>query len=158
MISRQSSGRSRYIRLRIMVLIATDLPEPVVPAISRCGMRAILTITGSPPIVFPRQRGRRACVSLYSLASSISRSSTISRFGVGRVLAAGLAVWKGPRWRLYLSRRPKFELGVFVGSLGFDCPVGGRSGVLLGLRPGTGNGGEKVAHESEAMPASAGKH
>ena len=40
-----------------MVLIATDLPEPVVPATSRCGMRARSAITGSPPMVLPRQRG-----------------------------------------------------------------------------------------------------
>ena len=45
-----------------MVLIATDLPEPVVPAISRCGMRARSTITGSPPMVLPRQSGSFACV------------------------------------------------------------------------------------------------
>ena len=64
MITRQSSGVSRYISERIIVLIATDLPEPVVPAISRCGMRARSTITGSPPMVLPRQSGRRACVSV----------------------------------------------------------------------------------------------
>ena len=43
-----------------MVLMATDLPEPVVPAISRCGMRARSTITGSPPMVLPRQSGSLA--------------------------------------------------------------------------------------------------
>ena len=42
-----------------MVLMATDLPEPVVPAISRCGMRARSTSTGSPPIDLPRQSGSR---------------------------------------------------------------------------------------------------
>ena len=53
-----------------MVLMATDLPEPVVPAISRCGMRARSTITGSPPIVLPRQSG--------SLAAEWSKSSVDS--------------------------------------------------------------------------------
>ena len=38
------------------MLIATDLPEPVVPATSRWGMRARSTITGSPPIVLPSAR------------------------------------------------------------------------------------------------------
>ena len=42
--------------------MATDLPEPVVPAISRCGMRARSTITGSPPMVLPRQSGSLAGV------------------------------------------------------------------------------------------------
>ena len=56
-----------------MVLMATDLPEPVVPAISRCGMRARSTITGSPPMVLPRQSGSRAAVPVYSSAASSSR-------------------------------------------------------------------------------------
>ena len=73
MISRHWSGVSRYSRLRIMVLMATDLPEPVVPAISRCGMRARSTMTGSPPMVLPRQSGSLACVSVYSSDASISR-------------------------------------------------------------------------------------
>ena len=46
-----------------MVLMATDLPDPVVPAISRCGMRARSTMTGSPPMVLPRQSGSFAVVS-----------------------------------------------------------------------------------------------
>src|ERR1041384_3564708 len=37
-----------------MVLMATDLPEPVVPATRRCGILASSAITGSPPMVFPR--------------------------------------------------------------------------------------------------------
>ena len=46
-----------------MVLIATDLPEPVVPAISRCGIRARLATTGSPPMSLPRASGRAWAVS-----------------------------------------------------------------------------------------------
>ena len=49
------------------MLIATDLPEPVVPATSRCGMRARSAITGSPPMVLPRHSG--------SLCFEISKSS-----------------------------------------------------------------------------------
>ena len=40
-----------------MVFIATDFPEPVVPAIKRCGIFAKLATTGSPPISLPRARG-----------------------------------------------------------------------------------------------------
>ena len=40
-----------------MVLIATDLPEPVVPAINRCGMRARFATTGSPPMSLPSASG-----------------------------------------------------------------------------------------------------
>ena len=37
------------------MLIDTDLPEPVVPATSRCGILARSAITGSPPIVLPSE-------------------------------------------------------------------------------------------------------
>ena len=40
-----------------MVLIATDFPEPVVPAISKCGILARLATTGSPPISLPKAKG-----------------------------------------------------------------------------------------------------
>src|SRR3546814_10318968 len=53
MMKRQRSGGIRYSSDRIMVLTATDLPEPVVPAISRCGMRARSTATGLPPMSLP---------------------------------------------------------------------------------------------------------
>ena len=46
--------------------MATDLPEPVVPATSRCGMRARSAITGSPPMVLPRQSGSFCCEALKS--------------------------------------------------------------------------------------------
>ncbi len=63
--------------------MATDLPEPVVPATSRCGMRARSTITGSPPMVLPSAMASLCAVSPKSLAVMISRSSTFSRFGFG---------------------------------------------------------------------------
>src|ERR1041384_8168524 len=48
MMNLQRSGGIRYKIDRIIVLMPTDLPEPVVPAISRCGMRARSAMTGSP--------------------------------------------------------------------------------------------------------------
>ena len=56
-----------------MVLIATDLPEPVVPAISMCGVRARSMMTGSPPMVLPRQSGSLATDSMASFAVRSSR-------------------------------------------------------------------------------------
>ena len=43
-----------------MALIATDLPEPVVPAISRCGMRARSATIGWPEMSLPSAIGSRA--------------------------------------------------------------------------------------------------
>ena len=39
-----------------MALIATDLPEPVVPATSRCGILFRFATTGLPPISLPKVR------------------------------------------------------------------------------------------------------
>ena len=41
-----------------MALMATDLPEPVVPAIRAWGMRARSATTGSPEMLEPRARVR----------------------------------------------------------------------------------------------------
>ena len=66
-----------------MLLIATDLPDPVVPATSRWGMRARSATTGLPPISLPSARARLVSVfSKLALASS-SRSSTVSRSPLG---------------------------------------------------------------------------
>ena len=73
MIRRHWSGRSRYTRLRIMVLMATDLPEPVVPAISICGVRARSMMMDSPPMFLPRHSGSFATDSLWSFTDSNSR-------------------------------------------------------------------------------------
>ena len=55
-----------------MVLMATDLPEPVVPATRRCGMRARSTMTGSPPMVLP---SAMASLCLLDSNSSVASSS-----------------------------------------------------------------------------------
>ncbi len=48
-----SSGFALYKILIISVFIHTDLPEPVAPAIRRCGILAISVIMILPPISFP---------------------------------------------------------------------------------------------------------
>ena len=41
----------------MMVFIQTDLPEPVVPAIKRCGMEVKSPIIGIPEILLPKAIG-----------------------------------------------------------------------------------------------------
>ena len=53
MISFTSSGFALYRILMISVLIHTDLPEPVAPAMRRCGILAISATTVLPAISFP---------------------------------------------------------------------------------------------------------
>ena len=63
--------------------MATDLPEPVVPATSRCGMRARSTVIGVPPMSLPMLNIN--CPEARSKASeaSSSRRCTISRLALG---------------------------------------------------------------------------
>ena len=44
-------------RDRIIVLIQTDFPEPVVPAINRWGIELKSLVIGSPDILLPRAIG-----------------------------------------------------------------------------------------------------
>ena len=53
MIRRHWLGGIRNRMDRIMVFRPTDLPEPVVPATSKCGILARSATTGSPPMVLP---------------------------------------------------------------------------------------------------------
>ena len=48
MISRTSSGVARYRMLVSIAFSPTDLPVPVDPAISRCGIVARSAMNGSP--------------------------------------------------------------------------------------------------------------
>ena len=73
-----------------MVLMPTDLPEPVVPAIRRWGMRERSTVTNSPPIFLPSASASRASVSWKSGDSSSSRSTTISRRSLGSSMPMAL--------------------------------------------------------------------
>ena len=61
----------------------TDLPEPVVPAISRWGIRARSVTTGSPPIFLPRASGRREVFRIQASLAIISEKYTVSRFAFG---------------------------------------------------------------------------
>ena len=66
-----------------MQLRPTDLPDPVVPATSRCGIGAMSAMTGSPEIFFPRISGRdmfwssNAWLPISSLKRQPSRASAL---------------------------------------------------------------------------------
>ena len=78
-----------------MVLIATDLPEPVVPAISRCGIRARSAITGAPLMSLPSANGRRPVLRVQSSEPNISPRNTVSRLRVGQLDADDVAAGDG---------------------------------------------------------------
>ena len=57
MMKRHSLGAKRNSSERMKVLMPTDLPDPVVPAISKCGIRARSAMTGAPPMSLPSTSG-----------------------------------------------------------------------------------------------------
>jgi hypothetical protein len=73
-----------------MVLIATDLPEPVVPATNRCGMRARSATTGSPPMVLPSASASAWREAAKSGLASSSRRKTVSRLAFGSSMPMAL--------------------------------------------------------------------
>ena len=83
--------------------MATDLPEPVVPATSRCGMRARSAITGSPPMVLPRQSASLCLVVLEVLGGEQFAQIDGLALVVGQLDADGVAALarrrRGPRPR-----------------------------------------------------------
>ena len=59
-------------RDKIIVLIQTDLPDPVVPAISKCGINDKSLTIGMPDILFPSAIGSFMSLFLKSLVFKIS--------------------------------------------------------------------------------------
>ena len=83
MIKRTCSGVKRYSNDKIIVLIATDLPDPVVPATSKCGIFAKSVKVGFPPISFPKASVNGFSDFLNSSVASNSFKYTSARFSLG---------------------------------------------------------------------------
>ena len=64
--------------LKIIVLIPTDLPEPVVPAIRRCGILSRFAKMLFPDISFPNARIRESLFIINSSSSIKSPKNTPS--------------------------------------------------------------------------------
>ena len=82
-IMRILRGGDLYSRLRIIALTATDLPDPVVPATSRCGIRLRSMTMGWPLMSFPSPSTVLELSSSYSLELNISFRVTSSRVALG---------------------------------------------------------------------------
>ncbi len=66
-----------------MELTHTDLPEPVVPAISRCGMASRLAVIGCPATSWPRAKRSGVLLRWKVSLSSTSRSATSAISSLG---------------------------------------------------------------------------
>ena len=89
MIMRTSSGVDLYRIDMIMELIITLLPEPVEPAISRCGMDSSAATLMRPLMSLPIEMVSRDCACVNSSDSSICRSAITSRLRVRHLDAHG---------------------------------------------------------------------
>src|SRR6266576_2625545 len=67
----------------MMVLMHTDFPDPVTPAIRRCGILARSATTDSPSRFLPRAIGRARVGRWYSAPSISSRTCTMRGMGFG---------------------------------------------------------------------------
>ena len=83
MMQRTSSGVARKRMLVSIALTLTDLPVPVEPAMSRCGIVARSLTNGSPWIVLPSASVSFDGDRLYASDSSSSRREICSRLGLG---------------------------------------------------------------------------
>ncbi len=90
MISFTSSGCALYKMLMIKVLMQTDLPEPVAPAISMWGILAMSDTTAFPAMSLPTAKAILEGKSWNSLLSRRSRSATamVSLLGTSMPIAA----------------------------------------------------------------------
>ena len=89
-ISFTSSGFALYSILMIIVLIQTDLPEPVAPAIKRCGIFAISVTLTLPAISFPTAKVifDLAFLNSSDSTSSLKETATLWLFGTSMPTAA----------------------------------------------------------------------
>ena len=66
-----------------MVLIQTDLPDPVVPAISRCGIFPKFNVLISPEVVFPIAKVSSDFASANSGLFTTDLKKTVAGFRLG---------------------------------------------------------------------------
>ena len=81
--SLSSSGRLVKRKDMMIEFMQTDLPEPVVPAMSMCGILLRSSTTGLPDASLPRYMGRFISVAASGTARISSATRTISRLMLG---------------------------------------------------------------------------
>ena len=114
MMSFTSSGPALYKRLMMMEFMHTDLPEPVVPAISRWGILAMLPTMQLPSMLLPSAMEVMDFALANSVESITSRRETVvtARFGTSMPTTeifpgtAAMRTPDAPRLRAISSAQP----------------------------------------------------
>ena len=98
-MSRTSEGVARMRMLVSSVLMHTDLPVPVEPAMSRCGICARSTMTDSPETSLPMASSSGLGSARRPVAST-SPSVTVERRSLGTSMPMRLSPGMGARMRI----------------------------------------------------------
>ncbi len=128
-----------------MAFTPTDLPEPVVPAISRCGMRARSANTGAPEMSLPSASVSLPPCASHSAPASSSDKKTVSRLALGtsmpmtlRPVTVAMRTATTERLRAMSSARPmtREERMPGAGSSSYKVTTGpGRISTILPCTP-----------------------
>ena len=81
----------------MMVLMQTDLPEPVLPAMSTCGISTRSAMIGWPYTSLPRAMGILALLLRHSSDSNMSRTMTLDLTELGTSTPTELLPGTGAR-------------------------------------------------------------
>ncbi len=90
-----------------MELMQTDLPEPVAPAMSRCGILVRSEMSGLPETSLPSAMGSSALALLQSSLSRISRMPTAVGCWLGTSTPTAALPGMGARMRTDWARMPR---------------------------------------------------
>ena len=126
--------------------MATDLPEPVVPAISRCGMRARSMMMDSPPMFLPRQSGSFATDSLPSFDRQQFAQIDLLAMRVRQFDADGVAAGHDGDARRQRAHRARDVVGKADHARRFDA---GRGLEFVQRHDRTGIGLDDLAADAE---------
>ena len=126
-MSFKSLGLFRKSRLVRMSFIITDLPEPVCPATSKCGIRAKSAMTECPTMSFPMANVSAPFDSVHSRDWKIELNRTVAPFTFGTSIPTARLPGIGASMRMVVAARSSARLFSRAVILVSFTPVGGRS-------------------------------
>ena len=127
MISFMLLGELRYRSDEIKVFVITDLPEPVVPAIRRCGILPKSATTARPEISFPTAKVNGDVASFQASLSRMPRSRTSAAFTLGISIPTRRVPGIGASIRILSTARFRANSLSRASILERLTPAGGRS-------------------------------
>jgi len=136
MMNFTSSGGALKSRLQISALRKTLLPEPVVPAMSRWGIRVRSAMTGIPVMSSPSAMGSRCFAWAKASLSTASRRVTASRSALGISIPMAALPGMGATMRTLWAFRARARSSARLAILLILTPGAGSSSYIVMTGPG----------------------